>query len=304
MRPKLVIVGSSNTDMVVRAEHLPLPGETVLGEKFIMTAGGKGANQAVAAARLGAEVTFVARLGRDMFGDKALAGFEAEGINTAYIVRDDEEVSGVALIVVDRKAENIITVAPGANGRLSPADVLAAEAVIHQADGVLLQLEIPLEAVRAAIELAQRHNVKVMLNPAPVKQLPAELLRWVDVLTPNESEAANLADCSEYVAAEILPRLQALGSNRVVVTLGARGCDVLIDGQVQHVPSFPVEAVDTTGAGDCFNGALAVALARGLKMVEAAQYANAAAALAVTRFGAQASMPTDKEVRDFCGQID
>jgi ribokinase len=299
MRPKLVIVGSSNTDMVVRAEHLPLPGETVLGEKFIMTAGGKGANQAVAAARLGADVTFVARLGRDMFGDKALAGFEAEGVHTAYIVRDDEEVSGVALIVVDRKAENIITVAPGSNGRLSPPDVTAAEAAIEAADCVLLQLEIPLEAVRAAIELAQRHNVKVMLNPAPATALPADVLRFVDVLTPNECEAANLAGCAEYTAAEVLPRLYALGPSRVVVTLGSRGCDVWVDDQVRHVPSFPVEAIDTTGAGDCFNGALAVALARGLKMIEAVQYASAAAALAVTRFGAQASMPTDDEVAQF-----
>jgi ribokinase len=299
MRPKIVIVGSSNTDMVVRAERLPVHGETVLGEKFIMTAGGKGANQAVAAARLGADVTFVARLGRDMFGDKALAGFEAEGIHTDYIVRDNEEMSGVALIVVDRKAENIITVAPGSNGRLAPLDVAAAEPAIIDADCVLLQLEIPLEAVRAAIELAQRHNVKVMLNPAPAQALPADLLRLIDVLTPNESEVANLAGCSAYTAAEVLPRLQALGPSRVVVTLGSRGCDVLIDGEPQHVPSFPVEAVDTTGAGDCFNGALAVALARGLKMVEAVQYASAAAALAVTRFGAQASMPTDEDVQKF-----
>jgi ribokinase len=284
--------------MVVRAERLPVQGETVLGEKFIMTAGGKGANQAVAAARLGAEVTFVARLGRDMFGDKALVGFEAEGIHTDYIVRDDEEVSGVALIVVDHKAENIITVAPGSNGRLSPADVFAAGPAIKDADCVLLQLEIPLEAVRAAIELAKRRHVKVMLNPAPARTLPIDLLRLIDVLTPNESEAANLAGCSAYTAAEVLLRLQASGPSRVVVTLGSRGCDVLIDGKVQHVPAFPVEAVDTTGAGDCFNGALATALAHGLNMVEAVQYANAAAALAVTRFGAQASMPTNDEVQN------
>jgi ribokinase len=302
MRPKIVIVGSSNTDMVVRAEHLPVYSETVLGEKFIMTAGGKGANQAVAAARLGADVTFVARLGRDMFGDKALTGFQAEGIHTDYIVRDDEEMSGVALIVVDHKAENIIAVAPGANGRLSSLDVTAAEPAIRAADCVLLQLEIPLEAVRAAIELAQRHKVKVLLNPAPARTLPIDLLRLIDVLTPNESEAAHLAGCESYKAEEILPALVARGPGSVIVTLGSRGCDVLVDGQLQHIPSSPVEAVDTTGAGDCFNGALAVALARGLKMVEAAQYANAAAALAVTRFGAQASMPTDKEVQQFCDQ--
>jgi len=223
MRPKIVIVGSSNTDMVVRAERLPVRGETVLGEKFIMTAGGKGANQAVAAARLGAEVTFVARLGRDMFGDTALAGFQAEGIHTDYIVRDDDEPSGVALIVVDHQAENIITVAPGSNGRLSPADVFAAEAAIQPADCVLLQLEIPLEAVRAAIEMAQRYHVKVILNPAPARTLPIDLLRLIDVLTPNESEVAHLAGYEDYRTEEVLPRLQALGPRQVVVTLGSRG---------------------------------------------------------------------------------
>ena len=299
MRPKVVIVGSSNTDMVVRTEHLPLRGETVLGEKFIMTAGGKGANQAVAAARLGAAVTLVARLGRDLFGEQALADFRTEGINADYIARDDEEASGVALIVVDHKAENIIAVAPGSNGRLSPADVEAAEPAIKDAYCVLLQLEIPLPAVRAAIELAKRHQVKVILNPAPAIALPADLLSQVDVLTPNESEAANLAGHSAYTAKETLLALAWRGPSAVIATLGAHGCDVWADGQAQHVPSFPVNAVDTTGAGDCFNGALAVALARGLKLAEAAQYANAAAGLAVTRLGAQASLPTDQEVRQF-----
>jgi len=294
--PKIVVVGSANTDMVVRSEHLPLPGETVLGGKFIMTAGGKGANQAVAAARLGAEVTFVARLGRDVFGDRSLAGYQAEGISTAYIARDAEEASGVALIVVDEAAENIITVAPGANGRLSIEDVRAAEPAIKEADGVLLQLEIPLEAVRAAIELAQRHNVRVILNPAPARALPDDVLRGVDVLTPNENEAAKLID---EQAVSALDALIARGVGSVVMTCGAAGCEVVSDGERQRVPGFHIEAVDTTGAGDCFNGALAVALARGLKMIDAAQYANAAAALAVTRFGAQTSMPADEEVQQF-----
>ena len=298
-RPKIVIVGSSNTDMVVRTEHLPLRGETVLGEKFIMTAGGKGANQAVAAARLGAEVTLVARLGRDVFGERSLAGYQAEGINTAYIVRDDEEVSGVALIVVDKNAENIIAVAPGANGRLSPADVAAAEPAIEAADCVVLQLEIPLEAVRAAIELAQRHEVRVILNPAPAKELSNDLLRRVDVLTPNENEAAKLAGGDLDPARDALTMVAARGLSSIIMTCGARGCEVLVDTERGHVPGFHVEAVDTTGAGDCFNGALAVALARGLKMIDAVRYANAAAALAVTRFGAQTSMPTDEEVQQF-----
>jgi ribokinase len=295
-RPKIVVVGSANTDMVVRSEHLPLPGETVLGGKFIMTAGGKGANQAVAAARLGADVTFVARLGRDIFGDRSLAGYQAEGINIVYIVHDEEEASGVALIVVDEAAENIITVAPGANGRLSADDVRAAEPAIKEADGVLLQLEIPLEAVRAAIELAQRHTVRVILNPAPARALPDDVLRGVDVLTPNENEAAKL------IGGQVdspLAALVARGVGSVVMTCGAAGCEVLSNDKRQRVPGFHVEAVDTTGAGDCFNGALAVALARGLQLADAARYANAAAALAVTRFGAQTSMPTQEEVREF-----
>jgi ribokinase len=295
-RPKIVVVGSANTDMVVRSAHLPLPGETVLGGKFIMTAGGKGANQAVAAARLGADVAFVARLGRDVFGDRSLAGYQAEGIKTAYIVRDEEEASGVALIVVDEAAENIIAVAPGANGRLSAGDVRAAEPVIAAADGVLLQLEIPLEAVRAAIELAQRHHVRVILNPAPAQALPDEVLRDIDVLTPNENEAAKLLG---EVAGSALEVLIARGVGCIVMTCGAAGCEVISGGKRQHVPGSHVEAVDTTGAGDCFNGALAVALARGLKMIDAARYANAAAALAVARFGAQTSMPADEEVREF-----
>jgi ribokinase len=261
-----------------------------------MTAGGKGANQAVAAARLGAGVTFVARLGRDVFGDRSLAGYQVEGINTDYIVRDDEEASGVALIVVDEAAENIITVAPGANGRLSPDDVRAAEAAIAEADSVLLQLEIPLEAVQAAIELAQRHHVRVILNPAPARALPDDILRGVDVLTPNENEAAKLIGAQGESPLNVLI---ARGVSSVVMTRGAAGCEVVTGGMRQHVSGFHVEAVDTTGAGDCFNGALALALARGLVLTDAAQYANAAAALAVTRIGAQAAMPTDAEVRRF-----
>jgi ribokinase len=295
-RPKIVVVGSANTDMVVRSAYLPARGETVLGEKFVMTAGGKGANQAVATARLGADVTFVARLGRDVFGDRALAGYQAEGINSAYIARDDEEPSGVALIVVDRAAENIIAVAPGANGRLSAEDVRAAESAIREADGVLLQLEIPLEAVRAAIDLARRHGVRVILNPAPAQPLPGDLLRGVDVLTPNENEAAKLI---AGPADSALEAMIARGAGSVIMTCGAAGCEVISDGKRQRVPGFHVEAIDTTGAGDCFNGALAVALARGSNLIDAARYANAAAALAVTHFGAQAAMPTDEEVRKF-----
>jgi ribokinase len=215
-------------------------------------------------------------------------------------VRDDEEASGIALIVVDKAAENIIAVASGANGRLSPADVRAAEPAIKEADGMLLQLEIPLDAVRAAIDLARQYGVRTILNPAPARQLPADVLREVDVLTPNENEAAGLTGDDLDPARDVLAGLVACEPRTgVVMTRGAAGCEVVSDGKRQPVPGFRVEAVDTTGAGDCFNGALAVALARGSKLVDAARYANAAAALAVTRFGAQTSMPTDEEVRQF-----
>ena len=198
--------------------------------------------------------------------------------------------------MVDSAAENIIAVAPGANGRLSPEDVRAAEPAIKEAHGVLLQLEIPLDAVRTAIELAQQHHVRVILNPAPAQALPDDLLRGVDVLTPNENEAARLMGGTLDSA---LDAFTARGLNNIVMTCGARGCEILSDGKRQRVTGFHVEAVDTTGAGDCFNGALAVALARGLNMIDAARYANAAAALAVTRFGAQTSMPADEEVQQF-----
>ena len=193
MKPKVVVVGSANTDMVVQVDDIPRLGETVLGGKFIKAQGGKGANQAVAAARLGAEVTFVARLGRDAFGESSASAYQVEGINTDFLIWDDDAPSGVALIMINRNGENIIAVAPGANGRLSPADVQAAESVFQSADAVLVQLEIPLDAVQTAVDLARRHHARVILNPAPAIHLPDPILRSVDFLTPNESELAVLA---------------------------------------------------------------------------------------------------------------
>ena len=296
MRPKIVVVGSSNTDMVVRASHLPIHGETVLGEEFVMLAGGKGANQAVAAARLGAEVTFVARVGRDMFGDKSLETYRAAGINVDYIVRDDGAASGVALITVDRNGENIISVAPGANGNLSASDVARAEPVIKQSDCMLLQLEIPLTTVQAAIELAQRHRVRVILNPAPAGLLPDDLLGMVDILTPNENEAALLTTHSASRVEALLALLSSRGS--LIITRGQLGAELVRHSGGIMLPAYAVTAVDTTGAGDAFNGALATALARGTEILEAVRYANAAA-LSITRFGAQTSLPTHDEVIQF-----
>jgi ribokinase len=287
MKPKIVVVGSVNTDMVVQVRHLPEPGETVLGGEYIQSLGGKGANQAVAAARLGAEVTFVARLGRDIFGDASLAAYEAEGINTKYIIRDEKALSGVALIMVNQGGENIIAVAQGANAKLSPEDILAAENAIQGANCLLVQLEIPLETVQAAIELGVKHHVPVILNPAPAAKLPSELLEMVDYLTPNETEAAILA--GEHTASHAMDGAYLLKSKfkirNLIITLGVKGA-VIVGYRNQIVPPYPVQSVDTTGAGDAFNGGLAVALARGDTLIEAVKFANAAAALSTTCPGA------------------
>jgi len=285
--------------MVVRLPNLPAPGETVLGGEFVMAAGGKGANQAVAASRLGAQVTFVARLGRDVFGEAAMQGYSAEAINVDHIVWDDEAASGVALVMVGETGQNLIAVAPGANSRLSPQDVVAAEAAFVEADVVLLQLEIPLDTVLATAELARRHSVRVLLNPAPATKLPPDLLKSVDVLTPNESEAAGLTSLPVPHldgACAAAQRLLAQGPKVVIITLGARGAMLATEQETIHVPGFAVTAVDASAAGDAFNAALAVAWVRGSDLREAVRYANAAGAWAVTKLGAQPSLPTADEV--------
>lgn len=304
MKPKIVVVGSSNTDMIVHTHHLPELGETVLGGSFAESQGGKGANQAVAAARLGADVTFVARVGRDAFGDASLAAFKAEGINTKYIIMDDKARSGVALIMVNQKGENVIVVVQGANAKLSPDDVLVAESAIKDANCLLVQLEIPLETVQAAIQLAAKHHVPVILNPAPATQLPPKMLEMVDYLTPNETEAAFLA--GGYTAKHASDAAYILSSKfkvkNIVITLGEKGA-LIVGFRKEIVPSYPVQSIDTTGAGDAFNGGLAVALARGDKLENAVKYANAVAALSTTCRGAQASMPTESAVEAFLSSL-
>ncbi len=300
----IVVVGSANTDMILKCAHLPQPGETILGGEFAMAGGGKGANQAVAAARLGGAVTFVARLGRDAMGDQALAQYQAEGIACEHITRAESAASGVALILVDAAGENMIGVASGANATLLPEHVAAAEAAIRTAVVVLVQLEIPLETVAAAIRLAHKHNTRVILNPAPARALPAELLQDA-VLTPNETEAAILThqDVTTEAGIENAARqLIALGAHQVVMTLGERGALWATRAHTQIVPAFPVTPVDTTAAGDAFNGGLAVALARGDDMLPAIRYASAVAALSVTKFGAQPSLPTRAQVETFLAQ--
>jgi ribokinase len=300
MKPKIVVVGSANTDLVIKVKHLPVPGETVLGGNYMTAQGGKGANQAVAAARLGADVTLVARLGQDAFGNESFAAYQAEGIDTNYIFRDDCAPSGVALIIVDQAGENIISVASGANSKLSPADILAAEAIIHEADCVVTQLEIPVETVQAVVDLAKRHGVRTILNPAPAALLPSELLAKVDVLTPNETEAVKLAGnhSQTHVREAVSMLTTKFRVKNIVMTMGKNGA-MIAGFQPEIVPAYKVDSVDTTGAGDAFNGGLAVALANGETLLSAVRFANAVAALSTTRPGAQPAMPVSKEVDDF-----
>jgi ribokinase len=300
MKPKVVVVGSANTDMVVQVESIPFLGETVLGGKFINAQGGKGANQAVAATRLGAEVTFIARLGCDALGRTSASAYQTEGINTDFIIWDAEAPSGVALIMVNRNGENIIAVAPGANARLSPADVRAGESVIRTADTILLQLEIPLDAVQTAMDLAHKHHVRVILNPAPAIHLPDSILHEVDILTPNETELAIMASALALHGEDVAKKLsEKLQKQTLIVTVGAKGAIVYKAGSEYLVPGFTVRAIDTVAAGDAFNGALAVALSRGDKLLDSVHYANAAGALSVTRIGAQPSLPTAEEIMRF-----
>jgi ribokinase len=298
-RISVVVVGSSNTDMILRVAHVPRPGETLLGGLFSTAAGGKGANQAVAAARAGGNVTFVARLGLDSFGDEALEGFKREGIMLSHVTRDPSQPSGVALIFVGADGENSIGVAGGANQRLSPRDVGAARKVIAGARVLLLQLETPLETVRAAADIGSRAGIEVILNPAPAQSLPDALLRKITLLTPNETEASMLTgiSVSDVSSATRAARaLQLRGARNVIVTLGANGALVASGRDARWVPGFKVKAVDTTAAGDVFNGALAVRLAEGSPIMEAVRFAHAAAAISVTRAGAQPSIPTRREI--------
>jgi ribokinase len=302
MAGKIVVVGSSNTDMILQMDHIPRPGETILGGEFSMAAGGKGANQAVAAARAGGHVSFLARVGCDVFGQQALEGFRQDGIDVRHVIADPQAPSGVALIFVAADGENSIGVASGANARLAPEDVRQAAELIAAADTLVMQLETPLETVLAAAEIAARHNVTVILNPAPAQPLSDALLGHVSILTPNETEAQLLTGievADEQGAARAAHALHAKGVDTVIVTLGARGAFVSAGGDMTLVPAFPVTPVDTTAAGDVFNGTLAVALSEGQPLRAAVRFACAAAALSVTQLGAQPSAPARRDIESF-----
>jgi ribokinase len=299
-KTSIVVIGSSNTDMVVASQKLPRPGETVLGGRFLMNPGGKGANQAVAAARLRGKVSFIARVGNDIFGQEAIKGFQAHGIDTQFISVDPDEPSGVALILVDGQGENSISVALGANATMQTGDIDQAQHLIQEADFVLLQLEIPLVVVAHAAQLASQHGTKVVLNPALAQALSDQLLASLDIITPNETEAALLTGIEVTdldTARQAAQSLRQKGVNRVIITMGSKGAYVLSDKADQLVPSLKVKAVDTTAAGDTFNGALVVGLAEGMELIEAVSFANRAAAYSVTKMGAQASTPTRKDLK-------
>jgi ribokinase len=291
---RIVVVGSSNTDMIIRAERIPRVGQTVLGGEFLMAGGGKGANQAVGAARAGGNVAIVARVGRDVFGEQAIAGLANERIDVSHIYRDGKARSGVALIVADKAGQNSIAVASGVNRCLSPGDVRKARRLLAGASVLLMQLESPLETVQAAALLAKQTGVRVILNPAPACTLPDRLLHNISILTPNQTEAEMLTGIklrTDRAAGRAASALRARGVPTVIVTLGERGAYLACDSSTGIVPGFKVKAVDSTGAGDIFNGTLAVALAEGRPLLQAVRFANAVAAISVTRLGAQRSAP-------------
>lgn len=296
----VVAFGSINMDLVCRVDRLPLPGETIPGGAFFSVPGGKGANQAAACARLGAEVRMVGRVGDDAFGSTLLAGLSGLGVDVRSVIPTPGP-SGVALILVADSGENSIVVVPGANGRVGAADLDRLDEALAGAQTLLLQLEVPLQAVVEAARRAHAHGVRVILDPAPAYPLTEELYRLVDVLTPNEVECSALVGFpvhdlpfAEHAANVLVER----GVRQVVIKLGARGA-YLHDGKGgELVPGFPVDALDTTAAGDAFNGALAVALGSGRSLREAVRFANAAGAISATRQGAQPSMPARREVED------
>jgi len=298
---QILVIGSSNTDMVINSKAIPRIGETVLGGVFFMNPGGKGANQAVACARLGGNVTFVCKTGNDIFGHQSQQQFEEEEINTSYVFSDLKKPSGVALIFVDENGENSISVASGSNSSLLPSDISLAEEAIEKADLVLIQLEIPMESVEFAAKLAKEKGKLVVLNPAPAPSTPlsSELLKNIYLINPNEIEAETISGVKitdTETAILAAKKINEMGVANVIITLGSKGA-LLYDGKnVEFISGNKIKALDSTGAGDCFSGALAIAISEGNSLSDAVRFANRAAAISVTRQGAQSSLPYRAEV--------
>lgn len=300
-KSRILVVGSANTDMVISAEHFPLPEETMMGHGFMTNHGGKGANQAVAAARLEGNTAFIGKVGDDQFGHSTIEMMKGEGIDVSGLTVTSEQASGVALITTVPSGENSIIVDSGANGLLKPEDITNAEKLFEDAGIVLMQLETPIDTLTEAAAMAKKHGAYVVLNPAPAPKepLPVELLKNVDLLIPNETEAAyisgvNIAGDEDLPAA--MNEIQKLGVKDVIITVGSRGVCARIDGEMVTVPAFKVKAIDTTAAGDTFCGALCVALSNGKPLVEAIRFGCKASSISVTRRGAQMSMPRLEEI--------
>lgn len=298
---RIVVLGSCNTDMVVRVAHLPQPGETIIGSDFMINQGGKGANQAVAVSRLGGHVSFVARVGNDGFGQQSVKLLKSEGIDVSYVKLTEGVSTGVALIPVDSNGENCIIVDSGANAKLSEQDVLSAREIIESADVLLMQLETPINTVLAAAKMAHEHGALVVLNPAPFPQqpLPLDLLRLVDIITPNETEASMMSGVQvvdEESASKAIVKIQSMGVGTVILTAGGKGAYTMKEGVLCHIPAFPTHVVDTTAAGDTFCGALCVSLCEGSSLEDAIRFANKAASISVTRVGAWCSIPHRSEL--------
>ncbi len=299
MKSNIYVIGSSNTDMVVKSDLLPKPGETVIGGDFFIFQGGKGANQAVAAAKLGGNVTFVSKVGNDSFGKQSIECYKKYNMNTEFVYEEKENHTGVALIMVDNKGENSISVAPGANSKLKIEDVVFLEKKLKPNDIVLIQLEIPLDIVKFMISLCHRIKIKLILNPAPFQKIGDDYLRCIHTITPNMVEAESLTgikvfdiNSSKVAARKLLNK----GIKNVFITMGSKGVFYITDEQEGHILPKKVKAIDTTAAGDTFNGALAAALSFGMKINDSLKFANSAASISVTRMGAQDSIPLINEL--------
>jgi len=299
---KLVVLGSVNADHVLQVASFPRPGETLLGHSYAVIPGGKGANQAVAAARLGADIAFIACVGDDIFGDNMITEFARDGINTQAVMVEQDTPTGIAMIQVAATGENSICISAEANACLTPERLAPHHDLIAQADTLLMQLETPIATITQAAKIAKQAGTRVVLNPAPAQPLSDELLSVVDLITPNETEAELLTGIkvidmvSAQVAADVL---HDKGIAEVMITLGSQGVWISEAGESKQVKGFRVEAVDTTAAGDTFNGGLLAGLQAGLVLAEAIRFAHAAAAISVTRVGAQTSIPTKTEVEAF-----
>ena len=307
MKSDIYIIGSSNTDMVIKSNSIPKPGETIIGGDFYSFQGGKGANQAVAASKLGGKVIFICKVGDDSLGNKSIKEYESHGINTEYICVEKDEHTGVALIMVDKEGENLISVASGANSKLKIKDIAFIEKKLKPNDLVLIQLEIPLEVDEFIISLCYRLRIKLILNPAPFQKIDDDYLKCIHTITPNMIEAESLTgikvfdiDSSRVAAHKLIDK----GIKNVFITMGNKGVFYITEDREGHILPKKVKAIDSTAAGDTFNGALAAALSFGMKIYDSVEFANSAASISVTKMGAQDSIPyineLEKKYRDLC----